>query len=362
VKNERKRPGRTALATALALLLALLATPAGAAQGDPADARVAPVTPKPWLAPAATEAADVPDGVAPTPAPTRAPSSLDILEADESLAATPAPTSVALPEGLDGNGTVFRVLLIGTDAYTVNQTGRSDTMILAQVDVATGEIKLVSFLRDLYVKIPNHGKTRLNAAYVYGGASLLTQTLQNNFGVSADRTVAVNFSLMVTLIDRLGGVTVDVSEKERKQVNSILRFYNEKNGWPEDDELLYDSGNQLLTGKQALCYSRIRKIDSDFQRVGRQRKVLTALYQKARETTPLTRISIALDLLPQVKTDLTAADAAALIPLMLRLDTVTVTGLTVPVDGGYESQTISGMSVLVPYLEKNQRAVDAFLR
>ncbi|MEG2252665.1 MAG: LCP family protein, partial [Clostridia bacterium] len=100
----------------------------------------------------------------------------------------------AIPAMAEGT---FNLLLVGTDSY------QPDTP-------ETGDIRLVSFLRDLYVPIPNHGKTRLNAAYFYGGAELLTATLQNNFGVRVDRTMAVNFSLMADLIDQIGGVDVEV--------------------------------------------------------------------------------------------------------------------------------------------------------
>ncbi len=333
------------------------------ALAEPADAKIAPATVKPWLAPVAT--------VTPAAAVTRAPSSLDALGAEGFLAvtataaptATPSPTPVTLPQGLGAqDGATFTILLIGTDAYQTTDKGRSDTMLVAQCNVQTGEVKLVSFLRDLYVQIPGYYKTRLNAAYVFGGAELLKKTLQKNFGVTVDRTLAVNFSIMVELIDRLGGVTVDVSEKERKQLNSILKFYNTHNGYPEDDQLLYESGDQLLSGKQALCFSRIRKIDSDFQRVSRQRKVLMAIYKRARETDIFTLSEIAMDYLPAVSTDLTAADAVALVPLLLQADTVTITGLTVPVSGGYESQTISGMDVLVPNLNMNMQAIEDFLR
>ncbi|MCE5342866.1 MAG: LCP family protein [Eubacteriales bacterium] len=341
----------------LALFFGLLALPANATQADPADARMAPETAKPWLVPAAT--------ATPAAGTTRAPSSLDALGGDDYFAATasPAPTPVTLPAGLGGkDDATFSVLLIGTDAYATTDTGRSDTMILAQINVRTGELKLVSFLRDLYVKIPGYYQTRLNAAYVFGGAELLKETLLKNFGVTVDRTLAVNFSLMVELIDRLGGVKVEVSEKERIQLNSILKFYNTHNGFVEDDQLLYASGNQLLSGKQALCFSRIRKIDSDFQRVGRQRKVLTAVYKRARETDLFTLSAIALDFLPAVSTDLTAEDAVALVPLLMQLDTVSITGLTVPVSGGYEARYVSGMDVLVPNLTKNKNAISRFLQ
>ena len=275
---------RRAIAALVMVALLFVAFPNALAQeADPSDAVLAPVTEVPWLArPEATPEPTqnlLPDDAGGTLETTLPPANRQ--EAGSSADKLPAVLGLDSP-------TTLRVLLIGTDAYTVKQRGRSDTMLLFQINVQTGQIRLVSFLRDLYVKIPGHGKTRLNAAYVFGGAELLKQTLQDNFGVTVDRTVAVNFSLMVKVIDQIGGVMVDVSTSERKQLNSILKYYNTRNGYPKNDQLLESEGEQTLTGKQALCYSRIRKTDSDFQRVGRQRKIIEAVYARLRRLDAMT--------------------------------------------------------------------------
>ena len=299
------------------------------------------------------------------------PSSLDAVESVAQTAAPtptpqPSPTpepALAMPATLNlADAARLRVLLIGTDAYQPEEVGRSDTMLLVQVDLQTGALKMVSFLRDLYVGIPGHGQTRLNAAYVYGGAPLLAQTLGVSFGAWADRYIAVNFSLMVTVIDRIGGITVEVSDAECKQLNSILKFYNKQNGYREKDQLLETAGAQCLTGRQALCYSRIRKIDSDFQRVSRQRKVLEGIYARLREMDALSLAALAAELFGQVATDLTLSDLVGLVPVMLRMEGVTFESLTVPVDGGYHSDVIRGSDVLVPDLAKNEAQIEAFLQ
>lgn len=227
----------------------------------------------------------------------------------------------------------FTLLLVGSDSYTDDHRGRGDALILVQVDGANREIRLVSFLRDLYVRIPNKGSNRINASYIWGGEKLLRQTLENNFGVTADAYMEVNFDRMVKLIDGIGGVDVEVSEKERGQVNSILRFYNEQIGDPEEDQLLMESGLVHLTGKQALCFSRIRKIDGDPQRTGRQRKVLEAAFRKV-SALSLTEITgILLENLASVTTDLTLADCLRLIPLAMQCRNASFSTLTVPQNG-----------------------------
>lgn len=268
---------------------------------------------------------------------------------------------MVLPEDMPmpKDGT-YTILLVGSDAYDDDNRGRSDTTILVQVDGESKTIRMASFLRDLYVKIPGKGSNRLNASYIWGGEELLRKTLETNFGVTADAYVEVNFERLVQVIDAIGGVEVEVSEEERKQVNSILKFYNVKIGDAESDQLLQTSGLVNLTGKQALCFSRIRKIDGDFQRTGRQRKVLEAAFHKVTQLSMAEISMLILQNIDAVKTDLTVADAVDLIPLALRCKNATFETLTIPVSGAYNSTTIDGMAVFRPNLKKNQQALKEF--
>ncbi len=267
-----------------------------------------------------------------------------------------SPATIA-PNGTD----CFTLLLVGTDNYRPGTPGRSDTMMLAQVNLKTCEVRLVSFLRDLYVKIPRHGSNRLNAAYVYGGADLLKQTLQSNFGVSFDAYLTVNFSRMVELVDEIGGVDVTITERERGQLNSLLRSYNRSGGHSASDGLLQQSGEVHLSGKQALCYARIRKIDSDFERTARQRKVMEAIFTRVSQMPPTDLIGLIAEAMTSVESDLSAEDVIDLIPLLLGAKDATFQGMQVPLQAAYQSQTISGMAVLVPNLKKNRNAIEEFL-
>lgn len=265
------------------------------------------------------------------------------------------PEDIAMPEG-----NTYTILLVGSDAYDDDNRGRSDTMILVQVDGDDKTIRMASFLRDMYVKIPGKGSNRLNASYIWGGHELLRRTLETNFGVTADAYVEVNFERLVKVIDAIGGVEVEVSEKERQQVNSILRFYNEKIGAVVEDQLLQESGLVHLTGKQALCFSRIRKIDGDVQRTARQRKVLEAAFHKVTQLSMAEITMLILQNMDAVQTDLTIADAVDLIPLALRCKNATFETLSIPVSGAGHHTTVDGMAVIKPDLKKNQKALKEF--
>ena len=268
---------------------------------------------------------------------------------------------------LGGTGTSLaeekplRILLIGVDAYEDQARGRSDTMVLVQADPAAGEIRALSFLRDLYVSIPGCGTTRLNAAYSFGGEALLKTALKNNFGVEVDRTATVSFDSLCRIVDALGGVDMEVTEPEREQLNGILAAYNRRLGLEPGDGRLSGSGTVHLTGKQALSYSRIRKIDSDFQRAGRQQKVLQAMLESAKQMNFFTLARLAWTCLREVRTDLTLGDLNALLPLAAGGGETNISMGRVPFDGAYEDATIDGMQVLRPDLERNRTLIRRFL-
>ena len=142
---------------------------------------------------------------------------------------------------------VTNILLIGCDNRGTGASGRSDTMIIFSIDKRNRKIKMVSLLRDLYVPINGRQDNRLNAAYAYGGTKLLIDTIENNFKIKIDKYVRVSFQDFVNVVNRVGGVTVNLNEAEANIVKT-------------------EPGLRRLNGKQALTYARIRKIDSDFGR------------------------------------------------------------------------------------------------
>jgi len=115
---------------------------------------------------------------------------------------------------------VKNILLIGTDGRTVTEKGtRSDTMIICSINTKTKEIKLTSFMRDTYVAIPGFSKNRLNAAHAFGGASLLDETMEKNFGIHIDGNVLVNFESFVEAMTQIGDVEIEISQSEANAIN-----------------------------------------------------------------------------------------------------------------------------------------------
>lgn len=185
---------------------------------------------------------------------------------------------------------IENILLIGSDRRSNRENGRADSMIILSINHSTKKIHLTSLMRAIYVCIPrSSGDTwgMLNAAYSWGGPKLLISTVENNFRIKIDHYIAVDFESFQKAIDIVGGVEMELTRAEA----NLLQL-----GGP---------GTYTLKGEKALDYARIRMLDNDFIRTSRQRKVITALLQKARGIDLGTLNSLATSILPYVKTDMT---------------------------------------------------------
>lgn len=179
------------------------------------------------------------------------------------------------------NKGLSNILLIGSDSKNFDNVGRSDAMMILTIDDKNKSIKLTSLVRDTLVNIPGHGYEKLTHAYAYGGAKLLLDTIEQNFKISIKDYAAVNFNSFIDLVDVLGGVEVNVKEKEIDHLNDVIvNSFNTSNKEAEEPQFIRSDGKQLLNGYQALAYARIRKIDSIYERDTRQREVLKSIADK----------------------------------------------------------------------------------
>lgn len=256
------------------------------------------------------------------------------------------------------------LLLIGIDARPGENTGRSDTMMIVTLDPDGNVIKLTSIMRDLYVEIPGRKNNRINATYVFGGPELLMETIELNFGVHIDHYIAVNFSMLGKLIDSIGGLTLTVeNEYYMRRINAVIKQDNRVLGIDRNDQLLTEPGEQLMTGKQAQAYARYRygTADGDFGRTVRQREIITKIFEKLNQMTAIELMGLVVDNFDNVYTNLSVSDLASYAPVLISMKDAEIQEMRLPIDGGYQSKTIAGMSVLVPNREKNMQALLEFL-
>lgn len=251
----------------------------------------------------------------------------------------------------------INILLVGVDAREGDTDSRSDTMMLVTLDNKNGQIKLTSFLRDSYVEIAGRNRSsKLNSAYFRGGIQMLVDTLELNFGVEIPYYALVDFEIFTTIVDELGGINVDVTEKE-----SYYTYHSGKVGVPVRIEAGEDV---LLNGEQALWYSRIRYLDSDFMRTKRQRKVISAIVEKALTKEIPELLDLAEAVIPLVKTNLDS-DKIMEIGIDAVMDkawSYPIVQHQIPANKTWSSKTITGVgSCLVMDMEENRELFRSFL-
>lgn len=177
---------------------------------------------------------------------------------------------------------ITNILLVGTDGEYVEKGNRSDSVMLVTIDTNNKDIKISSIARDTYVDIPGYSTEKLTHAYAYEGIDLLKEVFKENFDLDIDKYIAVNFTSFMDIMDELGGVEVNVEEKDIKEINKYIDdcygYYKNKD--EKDKEYITESGVQRLNGYQALAFSRIRYTDSAFARDNRHREVAESVYKE----------------------------------------------------------------------------------
>lgn len=258
---------------------------------------------------------------------------------------------------------IINILLIGADSREEwNDSGRSDSSMIATLDLKNGQLKLTSLMRDMYIDIPGHPKNRFNAAYKFGGVSLLNETIAQNFQIRLDGYVIVDFEAFREVIDKLGGVEITLTEKEANYLNNAYH-----------GKLSVEEGTQILTGKEALAYTRIRQVPTidgahyDFGRTERQRCVLNSIFSQFKNQSFGDITEILMMVLGNVTTDLSTKQIESLAFSILKLEDKEIKQLCVPVEGGYTDieivlpSTSSLSKVLEIDLEKNREAIQNFI-
>ena len=165
---------------------------------------------------------------------------------------------------------IENILIIGTDSRDVTrERGRSDALIVLSYNKKTEEIKMISILRDSLVPIEGHGWSRINHAYSWDGVGLCVNTVNQLFDLDIQRFVVVDFNGVTDFVDKVGGIDMNLTQAEANYINNY-----------SSGTLNLQAGKNHLNGDRALVYMRIRKIDSDFKRTERQRKVIEAVAKK----------------------------------------------------------------------------------
>jgi len=225
---------------------------------------------------------------------------------------------------------IKNIALLGIDSRDDDLVGRSDSIMILTLDSVHNKIKLSSIMRDSYVNIDGHGMDKINHAYAFGGAELALKTLNDNFDLNISDVMIVNFNSVTNIIDKIGGVIINITEEEVPHIAGISA-----------------SGEQLLNGNQALAYSRIRyATGGDYKRTERQRTVVNAIFNTLRNTQLTKYPELVNEFLPYIKTNMSSS---TLLTLGTEFSGLAIKGLEqdrFPRDGQGEGQTIDGVYYL----------------
>lgn len=250
--------------------------------------------------------------------------------------------------GDTASGSIVNYLLIGVDSRGEEQS-RSDTMMVLSWNKETNDLKLVSFMRDIYADIPGYQSYKLNTAYYLGGAQLLKDTLVNMFGLPIHHYAVIDFKSFESLVDILApnGVEIEVEKDMSEKIGVTLT-----------------KGVHQLTGKELLGYARFRQdAEGDFGRVARQQKVIEAL--KDELLSPATMLNY-----PKfigaaqgaISSDLSTKEEIAQVLKVFINGKMSIEKTTIPTEGSYSFQTFShaGSSIVVD-IESNKAYLSEFL-
>lgn len=254
---------------------------------------------------------------------------------------------------------IITIALFGTD-YSGEEVGAADSTMILTIDKKNNKMKLLSLMRDIYLDLPD-GSEQMNLNYTMssGGPSLILQTINYNFNLNIDKFIQVDLRSLPTIIDKLGGVEMTITDDEIEHINMYITQMDKNNG--STTELITSSGNQLLNGTQASAYCRVRYTEGrDFKRTERQRDVLTALFNKMKNVSITEAVGIIPDLLPLVSTNMSNTEIMSIASKVSGMDISNIEQERFPLDGDH-NMVLTDMYHMLIDKEKTTEEIHNFI-
>lgn len=228
---------------------------------------------------------------------------------------------------------IMNFLLFGLEE--IKGAKNTDSMMIVSLDKKAKKIKMTSLMRDSYVEIPGYRNNKLNSAYARGGLDLMVDTIEHNYKVGLSGYGSVNFEAFEKIIDQLGGVEIELSQKEADYLNST-NYISNKN------YRNVKAGFNTFNGNQALGYCRVREIPTiegvgdDYGRTLRQRKVLNAIFDKYRSANIFKLIQVTKQCLGYITTDLSEEVIAMLLEEIVENKITILEQFRLPINNAFE--------------------------
>ncbi|MCH5352492.1 MAG: LCP family protein [Acutalibacter sp.] len=302
----------------------------------------------------------------------------DLLEGLTTTSITKDPEKLGISPTAIIDESITNIALFGVDSRKVDFTGYSDVIMVLTVDNKHRKLKMTSILRDS--KVPIEGETlngdymnwdtKINAAYAYGGPELAIRTLNQNYGLDIENYVTINFANMAAIVDAFGGVDVELTAEEVREINRNLWRLSqevldqiekdkeegtyERQQYPvirredyifDEDVGLdieggpYTDGVYHLNGNRAVAYGRIRDLGNDYARVGRQQTVFRLLIDRLLDMGVVDYLTLIKEMMPYCETSLDLGGVMGLTPILT--GGFSVESIKVP-DLAYETDLYDG--------------------
>lgn len=255
---------------------------------------------------------------------------------------------------------VITIALFGSDYSEYYDVSSADSTMILAIDTKNNKIKLCSLMRDIYLDLPDGGKSNLNYTILDGGISSILKAINYNFNLSVDKFVQVDLRRLPKIIDALGGVEIEITNEELQYINGYIDNIDKENG--TKTEHIYTSGKQLLNGTQASAYCRIRyTAGRDFKRTERQRDVLNALFIKFKDINISEIPSMISEILPLVTTNLTNSEIISISTKALGMGLNNIEQGRFPSDGNIINTEITDMYHMNIDIEATTEELHEFL-
>ncbi len=254
----------------------------------------------------------------------------------------------------------WTIAVFGVDSRdkALTKSTNADVNLICNLNLATGEIKLVSVYRDTYLQISKDGTyNKINQAYFVGGPEQAVSALNRNLDLNITDYMTFNWKAVADAINVLGGVDIDISNAEYYYINSFITETVNVTGVYSTH--LTHAGMNHLEGVQAVAYGRLRLMDTDYARTERQRKVIALCFEKAKEADFDTLNRVLATVFPQVATSIDLNDIFNGLKVINRFHLGETTGF--PQQRGDANMGKKGACVIPQTLTSNVKNLHQFL-
>lgn len=254
----------------------------------------------------------------------------------------------------------WTIAIFGVDARNnaVAKGTNADVNMICNINLDTGEMKLVSVFRDTYLNISEEGSyNKINQAYFLGGPEQAVAALNRNLDLNITDYMTFNWKAVADAINILGGVDIELSKAEFYYINSFITETVKVTGIGSYQ--LKSAGMNHLDGVQAVAYGRLRLMDTDYARTERQRKVIQQAFEKARHADFNTLNRVLGTVFPQVATSINVDDIFTALPMVNKYHIGETTGF--PQARGDAKMGKKGAVVVPQTLESNVVKLHEFL-